>query len=981
MRLLSRTSAMVAVAALVAFAASGCGGDDTTTGLTCGAGTHASGGKCVPNIIDGGPDASLTCGAGTHEDNGACVADDTDAGVTCGAGTHEDNGACVADEAGTANPGPVGAACEANADCETNYCAGTSIDPRLVDGYCTKLLCSDASPCPTGSACIPAAGVTACFAYCDPGTPCRDTLVCQPLSTDPLAGICAPGCTVDADCPGGGVCDTATSICTPPPTCDPTAPDCPTDFSCFPTSVSPTGGYCFLGCDDPATCRDDEVCQPFGPGAPDGVCVPSPCTENAECPAGATCEVQTDPLNYCKPPEVCPSGTCTETGTDCVSGLCLSSCAAGATGDAECEAIHPGLACADSFGVCMPACGPNGECGAGNSCFDTDLVCLPTGAFPGSPCAPADATHNDPWCAAVGTIDQECYTSGGESFCVPTCTADAECEGISPLLTCVESQGLCVQKCEAGTLDCDPGYSCETNNMACLPTGAFPGSPCGAGDACATNFDGAGHNLKCMGGSCLIDCATGGDALCTGLGTALGTALTCEEKSLDACVPPCGDAPGFACPSLGSTSLSCFDAYGEKACLPTGAFPGSPCRTTPGDECDINLGADEFDLACFSGTCLLKCNTDTNCSDFNATLSCYEDQGACFPTCTTNADCGYPTTGLACLTSEAVCLPAGSFPGGPCNASDACDPVSGLSQSCVNDICVVDCNDTQVQTGDGLCAAVNGALTCMPTNPATGDGSCVYGCVGGLCPTGYTCHEPDGTQTGAQNACLPNGSFPGSPCATGDVCGEYGGVGMTCAAGTCVITCAAEATCTAVGLTCVESAGVCVSPCVSGACDDNRYACLTSENACLPNGTFPGGPCGAGDTCSNYGTLPMACVSDTCLITCSDAAGGDTVCAAVNAALTCDDIFTHSCMPACQSGNCLTGMSCATGNACLPTGSFPGSPCRTTDPKCDSDLGGNPDHDMVCAGAACVVDCSWDPTVCTAFGLTCQNAGTGFACL
>ena len=871
-----RRSGVVIAALLLGAIASGCGGDDETTGLTCGSGTHASGGRCVANAVDGGGGtgggsagsggSSITCGAGTHEDNGTCVADDPDAGLACGAGTHEDNGECVANEAGTVDasvpPGPIGAACTGNAQCESGFCAGTGLDPRLTDGYCTILACGDTNPCPAGSTCVAVGALKACFASCDPGTVvCRDTLVCQPLSTDPLAAICAPGCAADADCPAGGVCETATSICTPPPTCDPGAPSCPTDFSCFPTTVSPTGGYCFVSCDDPVACKDSEVCQPFGPGAPDGVCVPPPCTDNADCPAGATCAPQTTSLNYCAVPEVCPAGTCTGTGETCVSGLCLSSCSAGAAGDTECTTIHPGLLCADSFGACMPACADDGSCKAGSSCFETDWVCLPTGAFPGSPCAPADATHTNPWCANVGPIEQECAAIGGASQCLPKCTLDAECQAVSSSLTCFETQGLC---------------------------------------------------------------------------------------------------------------------------LPVGAFPGSPCRTTPGDECDLDLtGNDAYDMACFSGVCLVTCHEDTDCSSFNASLACYEGKGACFPACTTNAECGYPGSGMACLVSEGVCLPEGSFPGGPCKANNTCDPIGTLTQSCVSGSCVVDCNDSAPQTGDGLCHAVNAALTCMPTNPATGAGSCVYACAGGMCPTGYTCLEPEGTKTGAQNACLPNGSFPGSACATGDVCGSYGGKAMTCASNTCVITCAAEADCTPVGLTCVEAKGVCLQPCVAGACSDNRYACLASENACLPKGSFPGGPCNENDACSDYGPLPMACAAGTCLVTCSDAAGGDTVvCPGVNAALTCDDTYTHACMIACQSGLCPAGMSCAPGNACLPTGSFPGGACRSTDPKCDSDIGGNPDHDLVCAGTACVVDCSWNPGVCADFtGLTCQSAGAGFACL
>jgi len=897
----------VGVALVVSLGAAGvlgCGSSDSGSGLTCGAGTYNSGGVCVPKPWDdGGPGGSggsggsaLSCGPGTHESGGQCVADPVEAGVTCGPGTHEDQGACVPDPVdGGASKGQVGDPCATGADCSSNMCAGTSLDPRLVGGYCTVLGCSDTNVCPAGSACVQAKGtLKACFRYCDPGSDvCRNGYVCQPLSDDPQKGICAPACTASDQCPAGGVCDVPNGICTPPPTCDPLAPACAADTFCMPTSESPTGGFCFPTCSNVATdCKASEVCQPFGPGSSDGVCVPPPCATNADCPAGAVCTEQHDGLMYCKPPEPCTT-TCTAADDVCVGGLCLTGCEAGSAGDDACEQIHPGLLCADTFGACMPACGTTGECGAGDSCFMADWVCLPTGAFPTSPCLPADAQHTAPYCLPIGTINQACITSGGESICVPECTADADCEAVSTALTCVESQGLCVQKCAPNTLACPDGYACETTNGACLPTGAFPLSPCADGDICASNFDGLGHNLKCEGGACLIDCAAGGDALCTAMGTALGMSLTCEDKGLKACMPPCGDGPGFTCPTVGGQSLSCFDPVGEKACLPTGAFPGSPCK-----------------------------------------------------------------------------------------ANNTCDPVHGVSQSCVNGMCMVDCNDKNVGTGNALCQVINAGLTCMPTNPQTGAGYCVYACVAGMCPAGYSCFEPEGVKSGAQNACLPNGSFPGGACATGNLCGSYGGKQMACVDNACVVPCPnGESDCSGIGLTCLDANHVCVSPCVSNACDDNRYACLTSENACLPKGSFPGGPCLANNTCSSYAGLPMACHAGTCLVTCDDATVTDAVCHGVNAALTCDSTYTHACMPACVSGNCPTGYSCAAAqNACLPTGSFPGGPCRSASPRCDDNLGGNPDMDMVCLSNTCLIDCTWSAGICPT-GTTCQSAGTGYVCL
>ncbi len=891
-------SGMALVVSLAAAGTWGCGSSDSGSNLTCGAGTYNSGGVCVPIpwSADGGGGsggtagsggsgggAPVTCGAGTHLSNGECLPDPADAGVSCGNGTHEEDGSCVVDDGGAAVPGQVGDPCTAAADCTTKFCATPALNSRLVGGYCTKLGCSDTNACPSGSVCVdPGTGIRNCFRYCEPGSTgtCRtaEGYVCQPLSEDPQAGICAPGCATDADCPAGGVCDATSHICTTPPTCNPAAPSCGTGKTCLPTAQSPTGGFCFPDCTAAADCKKSEVCQPFAPGSTDGVCTPPGCTTNADCPAGATCAVQHDNLNFCQPPATC-TDSCANADETCVGGLCLSSCAAGSTGDDACKAIHPDLLCADTFGACMPACSSSGDCSAGNSCFTTDDVCLPTGSFPGGPCKP---------------------------------------------------------------------------NNTCDPVGSLPQS--------------------CVSGTCAVDCndttAQTGDGLCAAVNAALTCMPTNPSTGAGSCVYACGS--GGACPA----GYSCLEPTGTKtgaqnACLPNGSFPGSACAT--GDACGSYAGNA---MTCSDGTCVLTCNAEADCTPLG--LTCVESAHVCVQPCTAGA-CA--DNRYSCLTSENACLPTGSFPGSPCKTGNVCDAVNGLTQSCIGGQCVVDCNDKSLDTGDARCEVVNPGLTCMPTNPSTGDGSCVYACAGGLCPAGYSCFEPDGTMTGAQNACLPNGSFPGGACATGSACGSYGGKAMTCENNQCVLKCTADSECTPLGLTCVESAGVCVQPCgTNSTCEDNRYACLTSENACLPKGSFPGGPCNASNACSNYGSLPMACTSGTCLVSCNDSTVTDAVCQQVSSALTCDSTFTHACMPACVNNSCsfMPGYSCAAiQNACLPTGSFPGSPCRTTDPKCDENLGGNPNLDLVCVSNTCRLDCSWSSAICTG-GTTCTAVpGTG----
>jgi subtilisin family serine protease len=876
-----RAMATTVAATIAALFSTGC--HEKEVGSACGSGTYDSDGTCLPKKTDGG----LTCGPGTREENGKCVADGTGgtggtgtggsggASLTCGAGTEEINGVCVPIDAGAPGvPGQIGDPCSEADDCTTSYCAGSSVDPRLVDGYCTKVGCGVNNPCPTGSTCQDVGfGVPACFRFCEPATQqCRSGQACQPLLADPSQGICLPRCTSDETCPAGALCHVPSGICTPPETCDPASPQCAEDHSCLAVPTSSTGGYCFPDCESYDNCKPKEVCQPLEPGSTDGICVPAPCLDSSSCPALSTCVEQHDGQMYCKLPDPCVSGMCTEDGTTCLGGVCLAACEPGTAGDEACKAQHPALVCAGSFQACLPSCASG--CQGGMSCFEIDQVCLPTGTFPGSPCLSGDV------CLDVGDTTQSCVHTGSGAFCMPDCTVDTDCESVSPLLTCVESRGLCAPKCEAGTFACGDGLACERVNNACLPEGSFPGSPCGGTASCATNFDGAQHDLLCMGGMCLIDCATGGDVLCGALGAALDMPLSCDDTGLQVCLPPCGAAPGFACASVGDLEMTCHDTLGEQVCLPSGTFPGSPCRTDPADECDQNLfDVGAYDMVCIESTCALACEDDALCASFTSGIACYEDMGICLPACTTNAQCA---SGRACYVAEGVCL--------------------------------------------------------------------------------------------------PNGMFPGGPCGDGETCGNAGPVAMECQAGKCVIPCEADAECAPLGLTCLESAGLCVEKCVYGTCDSG-YSCLAPENACLPTGSFLGSPCATGK-CS----ASLVCSGNRCRAACTDAADGDSACAAIDPALTCEDTFVHACMPACDEAPCATGMTCVTQtakDACVPTGSFPGSPCRNANPRCDANIGGVTGLDLICVDdTACRVDCSWNPSACTAFpGTSCADTGAGYACI
>ncbi len=601
------------------FSVTACSSGNNGTHTKCGAGTHNSAGVCLPDEADGGVDAQADTQQGTDAQQDASA--DAQQDATTDAGT---------DGGGTAK-GNIGDSCTTGSDCLSSTCADTSLDPGLTGGYCTILGCNTTNkPCPAGSTCIdPGAGVSLCFATCDPGTHvCRSGYVCQPdLAGNPGKGFCAPQCTKASDCPAGAVCDTADGgYCSTPPTCDPASPSCASGTTCTATSQSSTGGFCFPDCTSISDCKSGEVCQPTAAGSSAGVCVPPPCTGNNDCPVGATCVAQASGLDYCAPPKTC-TGSCSDSTTSCVGGYCLPKCS-GSTSDADCAAIQTGLTCNDAAGVCMPACGAGGTCDAGSTCFDAQNVCMPTGGFPGSPCLPADSSHTSPYCLPVGgagSVTQSCIGGACVVDCddAATSTGDGLCASVDSALTCMPTSasgtaGSCVYACFSG--QCQAGYACydPSGQNACLPVGSFPSSPCKLNGSC-DNYGALG--MSCYGGICLVDCtdATGGDTtVCPGV----DPALTCEDTFTHACLIDCTATSG-ACPS----GMTCYSEGSHNACLPTGSYPGSPCRSTS-PKCDSDVGGDPtHDLVCANAgggpICLFDCTWDaTVCSGIPGMTTC-----------------------------------------------------------------------------------------------------------------------------------------------------------------------------------------------------------------------------------------------------------------------------------------------------------------------------------------------------------------------
>ena len=997
-------------------------GDDSSDNA-CADGSTKVGSRCTEE--DSGTSTP-------HAGTGGSKPPPTGGSLSCGEGTVMRNGKCVVADGGSTTPppapSPVGSGCKTDDDCAD----GTTclIDAKLPGGLCTIAGCDMTHPCPTGAYCNRVTkGFNICMPYCQDDSSCRtdEGYVCQSLYTNAI-NICAPPCSVSGACTSGTNCNAKTGLCELAE-CDPNASTsgCKDTQTCWADTqnLSSKGGLCLVLCDPnnpKATCKvdeKDEVCQPLAADpANTGFCAPPVCAKTEDCPAGALCQ-----NNVCQPPALCDSnGACDDDSTTCVSGVCMPKCPTGA-GDA-CSDIHPGLTCASVLDVpaCLPVgsfpgseCRPNRDdaCSdlalAGgsapmvcenNTClvdctnggqdlcsgiddsllcasgiFDKPL-CLPAGAFPGGPCGANDSCAQD--LQGNSVVDMKCVSG----TCVIDCDesshwsgyGDALCSIVDPTLTCANAAGsICVRACgSAGA--CDNGFSCldagsiGTHENSCLPTGSFPGSPCASGPTPCSALPG-GLTQSCVNGTCVVDCGGGAtavadDAICN----AVDPSLTCSESAGDICVRKCN---GSTCADAG---FSCLNPGTEGACLPTGSFPGSPCRSGA-DKCDVNLsGNAAVDMKCVEDTCVVDCNTagttsqdDGLCAAVSPVLTCTESAGnICVLKCN-NGNCVQP--GFSCLVNggENACLPTGSFPSSPCIGGTTClDLPGGITQTCVQGQCLADCDGVDDTT---TCPAVDPSLVC---SEAAGN-HCVIGCVSGECEGEFSCLTNAG-----ENACLPNGTFPGATCREGNTpCDSLtvqglGTIDMKCAPGVnvCAPSCAVgldpDGLCDALGqnadppqsLTCLDIAEdpICVPACGdNGECADG-FSCFTDEQACLPNGSFPGSACDSAGLCGTG----MDCVNDTvCLVTCNtgDEDDNDDLCGAVDPRLTCAEDAGHHCFLACDGGECDDGFSCLGGdNACLPTGSFPGSPCADGD-TCGTLPGGlamqcNPQSHV------CVVPCA-----------------------
>lgn len=285
-----------------------------------------------------------------------------------------------------------------------------------------------------------------------------------------------------------------------------------------------------------------------------GVCVPSGCVDECECPPGpdgfaTSCDdLLGDGVGRCNVPcggggpcpdgmqcmfDICmwpiPGDCCTNTGTPgCDDAMCE---AIVCLGDASCCDTAWDQSCADAAVLlCPTVCEPPqyGDCINGAAC-PAGQTCI------------ADAGQTLGWCADVNCVgDAECQPPP------PTGTAPAVCGAIN------DTADACLLDCSAGQT-CPDGMSCFAG-FACVWNEVPPPPPVAPfyGD-CVDN-----PVATCQPGetSCLTDAGLTGGACSQG----------CPNAAACPAAPPTGTAP-VACQDLDGAGNRCLlDCSGGQAC-------------------------------------------------------------------------------------------------------------------------------------------------------------------------------------------------------------------------------------------------------------------------------------------------------------------------------------------------------------------------------------------------------------------------------
>ncbi|MCB9788358.1 MAG: hypothetical protein H6744_16885 [Deltaproteobacteria bacterium] len=503
-------------------------------------------GQCVhtpdaASCDDGNPCTDESCdpvaGCANPPRVGAC-----DDGNPCTVGDACDGGVCV--------PGPPD--CNDDVPCTIDACG--------ADGVCVHT--PDDSPCADGNPCTSdrCDAITGCEntpddgAACDDGSPCTDGDLCSGGGCQPGDNVCE--CTVAADCGNGDPCG-ATFDCVELPDltreCVQTAPPVvctPSTEPCQVLACSSVTGACeSVAVDDGTPCPDNdpcttaEVCQ-------SGLCATSPtdcddaidctldaCVPDIGCSHAAVDTACQDEVactsEVCDPSEGCRTtlddALCSD-AVECTEDLCTLEGCVSEPRDSRCE---DGAAC--SADACDPLAGcisapDDGACDDGNPCT-TDACVVGTGC---SHVAVAGACDDGDLC----TVGDLCV----EGACSPGVAPD--CDDANPCTTdaCSQATGACESSPVTGGLSCDDGDPCTPASICDAGTCVGVGAPCDDGLACTQD--------TCTGDACTH---TPNDAACDdGSGCSIGT-CSAETGCVQEARPDftsCDDATAATAPDL-----------------------------------------------------------------------------------------------------------------------------------------------------------------------------------------------------------------------------------------------------------------------------------------------------------------------------------------------------------------------------------------------------------------------------------------------
>ncbi len=869
----------------------------------------------------------------------------------------------------------LGNACYVSADCASQNCVG---------GKCTEASCTNnvqdntepgldcGGPCPK---CLDGAACSA-DAECESET----CLPYNPLKPD-KNGFCAPpGCSLlqwkalrdgkkssdlgetDVDCGGpcaigplpdnacnGGVCglkaarcvkgkdckkptDCATGNCTDSGVCgvtlcfdgkkngDETGPDC--GGGCTKRCVDGQGCLVHKDCAGSSKCLEKDGVKTCGASCGNGVMDFGESDKDCglvcpmKCKKGQTCVLQGD----------CVTGSsCTHVLGD--GDYCMDLCANGELDPAEPE-IDCGAACPTKCKVAQ-ACGKDADCATASCGFYTNgkagfvpgtsqisctLPCQNGRKDPKEPDLDCGAVCGNKWCQE----GKKCFTSADcvTNYCapngtcrMPTCLdgwtnggeTDVDCGKVCGGKKCEKGQkcgddGDCkLGKCADGVCIGDPcadgKQQPDESDVDCGGgTEPFLCYPCKKGQKCGKNGDCKSN--QCDGGLCIYEPCTDkvqsageADVDCGGICTALGKTCAFDRKCKKGSDCQSGYCNGHHC-----VASACQDKLQDAG--ETDVDCGGPCETHCALGKTCKAAGD-----CLSGACAAKSHTcvESGCLDElrsgdETDVDCGGSCAKCavWKGCKTGTDCvSQVCNGTVCV--EGTCddgLKNGTETdadcGGTCVARCTTGKACGVAADCVSGLCSAAGLCVLTTCDDGLLSPNETGLDCggaCPTLCLAGQGctkgeDCALGlcseasglCVAGSCEDGLKTGGEAGVDCGvAGKACTSAGQCPSGSCNASGYCVPL--CGGVCLGAACSVQAALvqQGYVCAKGLFCSQKGNV---KCVASSCDTGVVDGAESDVDCggsCPKCANTKGCKGPEDCTSGLcSAVSKTCVADTC---------------------------------------------------------------------------------------------------------------------